>query len=76
MDRLREAWRAIWQDDVTGDAAVLLTATAVFIPFGWVLVLARSRPVRTAFRSLRDRGSVVGGKVNHDLVARAPAPAP
>ena len=56
MDRLRNAWQAMWQDDMTGDATALLAGTALLVPFGWVLVLARCRPVRTAFRRLRHRG--------------------
>ena len=57
-ERLQRAWRAIWQEDVTGDAAILLAATAVFVPFGWVLALARSRLLRTALRSLHHRGHI------------------
>ena len=59
MERLAALWQRVWQEDLLWredlgrSGSLLLATTALVLPFGWVFLLLRLRPVRVFLRSLR-----------------------
>lgn len=52
MVRMRAFLAALGHDELSCRARTALGAIVLFVPFGWVLLLARWSPVRRALRRL------------------------
>ncbi len=53
MERIQALWQAVWREDLGREETALLAMLALVVPFGWVLLLLRSRPARIFLRALR-----------------------
>lgn len=57
MERLAALWQRVWREDLLlredlgRSGNFLLATTALVVPFGWVFLLLRLRPVRMFLRS-------------------------
>lgn len=57
MERLAALWQQVWREDLLlredlgRSGNLLLATTALVVPFGWVFLLLRLRPVRMFLRS-------------------------
>lgn len=57
MERLAALWQQLWREDLLlredlgRSGNLLLATTALVVPFGWVFLLLRLRPVRMFLRS-------------------------
>jgi hypothetical protein len=57
MERLAGLWQQLWREDLLlredlgRSGSLLLATTALVVPFGWVFLLLRLRPVRMFLRS-------------------------